>query len=274
LESIAPIALSKEDSAKYRPRIIGFPAPLGRDTFEFAIYGDNAPSSMVRLTDLFLEHGARLLKHRWDWNDEEKRFAAFYLADMTGADCSSSRLAEILRSKSEVDSVQVIPRTGALFGYSTFPIILNGLNRGVILRIENWFQMEDELVKWMGTAGESIMFREGESYGISTCRRYADIIPPEDHALLFQNLRDGGKATGWGIMDYRISEDRSLVFLEVKYPVTNSKGEVTSRFFLGMLCGVLEILLKAKLGVQESVYDRTSATLRIKYKVDWQRPPP
>ncbi len=254
--------------------MIGFPEPLGKETFEFAIYGDDAPSSIARLTDLFLEHGVRLLKHRLDWDDVEKRFAAFYLAETAGADCSASKLGEILRSKSGVESVHVISRTGSLFGYSTFPIILNGASRGVILRIENWFQMEDDLVKWMGTAGESIMFREGESYGVSTCQKYADIFTSDNQTLLFQNLRDGGKATGWGIMDYRLIDDRSVVFLEVKYPVTNSRGEVTSRFFFGMLCGVMEVLLNAKLSVQESIYDRNSCALKIKYKVDGQRLPP
>jgi hypothetical protein len=274
LESPAPVVLSKEDNAMYRPRMIGYPEPLGKETFEFAIYGDEAPSSIARLTDLFLEHGVRLLKHRLDWDDVEKRFAAFYLADMVGADCSSSKLGEILRSKSGVESVHVISRAGSLFGYSTFPIILNGVNRGVILRIENWFQMEDDLIKWMGTAGESIMFREGEAYGVSTCQRYVDEFTSDNHALLFQNIRDGGKATGWGILDYRLNDDRSVVFLEVKYPVTNSRGEVTSRFFLGMLCGVMEVLLNAKLSVQESIYDRNSSALKIKYRIDGQRPLP
>jgi hypothetical protein len=254
--------------------MIGYPEPLGKETFEFAIYGDEAPSSIARLTHLFLEHGVRLLKHRLDWDDVEKRFAAFYLVDMAGADCPSSKLGEILRSKSGVESVHVISRAGSLFGYSTFPIILNGASRGVILRIENWFQMEDDLVKWMGTAGESIMFREGESYGVSTCRRYVDVLTSDNPALLFQNVRDGGKAAGWGILDYRLNDDRSVVLLEVKYPVTNSRGEVTSRFFLGMICGVMEVLLNAKLGVQESIYDRSSSALRIKYKVDWQKPLP
>ncbi len=254
--------------------MIGYPRPLAKETFEFAIYGDDAPSSVVRVTDLFLEHGARLLHHRFDWNDEEKKFAAFYMVDMSGADCSSSKLAEFLRSKSGVDIVYVIPRAGSLFGYSTFPVILNGINRGVILRIENWFGMEEDLVRWMGTAGESIMFREGESYGISTCRRYVDVYTYENSALLFQNVRDGGKAAGWGILDYRMNDEKSMVFLEMKYPVTNSKGEVTSRFFLGMLCGIMEVLLNTKLSVQDSNYDQASFVLRIKYKVDAQRPPP
>ena len=274
MESPVWVTLSKEDGAKYRPRLIGYPNPLGKETYEIAIYGDDAPSSSVRLTDLFIEHGARLLKHRLDWNDEEKKFTALYLVDMSGADCSAARLGEILRSRSGVDSVQVISRAGSTFGYSTFPLILNGANRGVILRIENWFEMEDDLVRWMGTAGESIMFREGEAYGVSTCRRYVGVLSAEDQALLFQNIRDGGKAAGWGILDYRTNDDQSIVFLEVKYPVTNSKGEVTSRFFLGMLCGIMEVLLNTRLGVQESLYDRRTRALRIKYKVDKQRPPP
>jgi hypothetical protein len=274
LEPSVPVTLSKDDSSKYRPRRIGYRAPLGKEAFEFAIYGDDVPGSIVRLTDLFLEHKARLLNHRLDWNDVEKRFAAFYMVDMAEADCASSKLAEILRARAGVDEVRVISRAGAIFGYSTFPIVLNDVNRGVILRVENWAQVEEDLIKWMGSAGESIMFREGETYGISTCRRYVEILTTQDEALLFQNLRDGSKAAGWGILDYRISDDRSTVFLEVKYPITNSKGEVTSRFFQGMLSGIIEVILNAKLNVQDSAYDRNSRTLKIRYKADWQRSPP
>ncbi len=95
---------------KYRPRRIGYRAPLGKEAFEFAIYGDDVPGSIVRLTDLFLEHKARLLNHRLDWNDVEKRFAAFYMVDMAEADCASSKLAEILRARAGVDEVRVISR--------------------------------------------------------------------------------------------------------------------------------------------------------------------
>lgn len=270
MDSATPVALSKEDSAKYRPRTIGYSEPLGKDAFEFAIYGDDVPSSIVRLTDQFLEHKVQLLNHRLDWNDLERRFAAFYMVDIAGADCSASKLAEILRSKPGVDEVRVIPREGAIFGFSTFPIILNGVNRGVILRVENWSQVEDDLVLWMGTAGETIMFREGETFGTSICRRYMDLLGQKKTALV-QNVKDGVKAGGWGIIDYRISDDRSIVFLEVKYPITNSEGEVTSKFFHGMLCGILEVLLGAKLGVQEAIYDKKTSTLRIKYKVDVQK---
>jgi hypothetical protein len=271
LDSASPVVLSEEDGAKYRPRAIGYREPLGKETFEFAIYGGDTSSSIVRLTDLFLEHKARLLNHRLDWNDAEKEFSAFYMVDMAAADCSASSLAEIIRSKSEVEDVRVISRAGSIFGYSTFPIILNGMNRGALLRIENWFEMESDLIKWMGTAGESIMFREGESYGVSTCRRYADQFADKDRSLLIQNVRDGGKAAGWGITDFRLSEDRSSVLLEVKYPVTNSKGEVTSRFFLGMLCGILEVILETRLGVQDSIYDRKTSTLRIRYKIEREK---
>ena len=274
LEFAPPVALSEEDSAKYRPRVIGYVEPLGKQVFEFAVYGGDAPSSIARLTDLFLEHRARLLNHRLDWNDALSQFAAFYMVDMAGADCSSSKLAELLRSRPGVDEVRVISRAGSLFGYSTFPLILNGVSRGVILRVENWLQVEEDLIRWMGSAGESIMFREGETYGVSTCRRYTGLFASEDQSLLFQNIRDGGKALGWGIFDYRISNDRVAALLEVKYPITNSEGEVTSRFFHGMLCGVMEVILNAKLNMRESAYDRKTSTLRIKYKVDWEKHPP
>lgn len=268
------MALTKDDKPRYRPRVIGYREPLGKNTFEFAIYGDDAPSSIVRLTDVFLEHRVRLLNHRLDWDDIEKWFAAFYIADMEQADCSSSVLAEMLRTRPGVDEVRVISRAGAIFGYSTFPIILNGVDRGIMLRIENWFQVEEDLVKWMGTAGESIMFREGETYGVSAARRYAELLRSRDQTAFIQSVSESAKALGWGILDYRISDDRSTVLLELKYPVTNSKGKVSSRFLQGMLCGFLEVILNAKLGVQESVYDHKTSTLRIRYRVDWQKLPP
>lgn len=267
------VALSRDDIAKYRPRTIGYPEPLGKDAFEFAIYGNDAPSSIVRLTDQFLEHGACLLNHRLDWNDLEQKFAAFYMVDMSRADRSSSELAEILRSRSGVEEVRVISRAGAIFGYSSFPIILNGVNRGVILRVEDWSQVEEDLVGWMGTAGETIMFREGESYGASIGRRYVRLIGTDDQ-LLIQNVRDGMKATGWGIMDHRISDDRNTFFLEVKYPITNSKGEVVSKFFQGLTCGLIEVILDAKLTMQEANHDQKTGILRIRYKIDWQKTPP
>jgi hypothetical protein len=262
----APFALSKEDSARFRPRTIGYPEPLGKDAFEFAIYGGDVPSSIVRLTDQFLEHRARLLNHRLDWNDLEKRFAAFYMVDMAAADCSSSKLAEILRSRAGVDEVRVIPRAGSIFGYSTFPIIINGVNRGVLLRVEDWLAVEGDLVRWMGSAGETIMFREGETYGKSICQRFIQLLGGEE--LLPHNVKDAVKACGWGIMEYRVSDDGSTLLLEVKYPVANSSGDVTSRFFQGMLCGLLEVILDAKLNVTDSIHDRKTSTLKIRYRIE------
>jgi hypothetical protein len=49
------------------------------------------------------------------------------MVDMEKADCSSAKLAEILRSRAGVEGVRVISRASSVFGYSTFPIILNGL---------------------------------------------------------------------------------------------------------------------------------------------------
>ena len=49
LDSAVPMALSKEVSANYRPRMIGYRAPLGKNAFEFAIYGDDV-SSLDRKT--------------------------------------------------------------------------------------------------------------------------------------------------------------------------------------------------------------------------------
>jgi hypothetical protein len=144
----------------------------------------------------------------------------------------------------------------------------------VILRVEDRIQVEEDLAGWMGTAGESIMFREGETYGASICQRYFELLHSSDQVLLFQNIRDGCKGEGWGILDYRISDDRISLFLEVRYPVTNSKGEATSRFFQGMLCGILEVVLNVKLAVLESVFDKRAGALKIKYKVDWQKAPP
>jgi len=254
--------------------MIGYRAPLGKNAFEFAIYGDDVSSSIVRLTDLFLEHRVRLLSHGFEWDDEERWFAAFYTVDMTSADCSTSTLAEILRSRPDVDSVRVIPRAGAAFSYSVFPIILNGADRGVLFRAKNWFRVEEDLVKWMGSAGESIMYREGETYGISTCTSYKEGLAPQDQGLLFRNVVDGGRSAGWGILDYKMNDDNTIVSLSVKYPVTNSKGEVTSRFFHGMLSGVMEVVLNARLSILESAYDKKSSILSISCKVDWKNPPP
>ena len=191
---------------------------------------------------------------------------------MSKADCSTSTLAEILRSRKDVDTVKVVSRSGAVFGFSTFPILLNQIDRGVIFRAENWFRVEEDLVKWMGSAGESIMFREGETYGLSTASRYTNANTTQDHAMLVQNVRDGGRAAGWGILEYKMSDDNTSI-MSMKYPVTNAKGEVTSKFFHGMLTGILEVILNVKLRVLESAYNKDQSALRIKYGIDGDKPP-
>lgn len=247
---------------QFHPRPIGSPSPLGKNVYEFAVFADPEPSSSLGIVELVSSYHGKMIGYLEDAMTKE--FAGFYFVDTSKMDCSVSDLTEEIRDLQRVKNVQVQYREGHLLGHFMFPLTVFGNRRVLAIRVEGLVNIEEQLTKLMGSAASSIIYDEGRSYGLEVMRAYREALKEEanNEERLIENVKEGSKATGWGTLEFRLTDDMG-VRVALRHPPVTTGGWRESRFLYGIFGGLIEGVYGRRLSVSQAKYDARSDVLSI-----------
>jgi hypothetical protein len=161
-----------------------------------------------------------------------------------------------------VQSAEVASTENSLFDKFLFPPTVWGRHRVLIMRMDPLFNIENNLTHELGTAGMAIMFREGEAYAAETLRQYRQVLGSVTQESLLENVKDGLRATGWGIFDFKTTKDGYDVAIQ-DAPMIEAMKE-PSRFLCGIVAGIVESVYAVNVKVVSSTVDRKGGSVSVR----------
>ncbi|MHB1907458.1 MAG: hypothetical protein ACYCQJ_01150 [Nitrososphaerales archaeon] len=256
----------QKDSPFYWPRKIGSSVPQGKDVYEIIVLSSSPVESLPFILEVTDQHKIKIIKLRLEV--EKERSAILAYLDFSLADCTPHDYSKQIKELKLVKDARFVSRADSIFGYHTFPVIVNGKDRAWIMRAKALLSIEEKLIEMLGTAAESIMFQEGRAYGYGVAQAQQEIENTTDEKMRVHNFKEGSRASGFGILDYDYSEDHLSLNVTVLDPLTDSKGECNSYFIFGTLAGGIEVINGVTLRVASHYYNKDDKTLHVKYSLE------
>jgi hypothetical protein len=130
------------------------------------------------------------------------------------------------------------------------------------MRLDPLLNIENRLDQELGSAGSAIMFREGEGYAVETLNQYRQVLGSVSQESLLDNVKDGLRATGWGIFDFKTTKDGYEVAVQ-EAPLIKGMPE-PSRFLCGIIAGIVESVYAVKVKVDQSTVDSKSGRVLVR----------
>ena len=236
---------------------------MGEHVFEFLVIVRKAPSALENLLHTFSEHHASVEAMEANPDAKAGDLIVTIFSDFSNSDLRPEEMLGEINSSPFVTKAYFEDMNKKMFENYLFPIKIMDGYRVVILRAEPFLSIEKELTRKMGSAGASLMFDEGKTYGRNTAEQFWQVLPPEtpmEELLAF--IVDGLRATGWGLCRFeKVGDDWDVLVTE---PPTLPNGDYQeSRFFLGMLAASVESVTGLQLSVGRSEYDGKSKLLTV-----------
>ena len=236
---------------------------MGEHVFEFLVVVKKASASLESLLHTFSEHRASVEAIETNPDTKVEDLIVTIFSDFSNSDLRPEEMLKEIQSSPFVIKAYFEDMNKKMFENYLFPIkIMDGF-RVLILRAEPLLSIEQELKRKMGSAGASLMFDEGKTYGKRTAEQFWQVLPPETPMEeLLALIVDGLRATGWGLCRFaKVGEDWDVLVTE---PPTLPNGDYQeSRFFLGMLAASVESVTGLQLSVARSEYDEESKLLTV-----------
>jgi hypothetical protein len=238
---------------EYFPRTLILTKPAGESIFEFIIESQPGVGAFCSLLKVFADHkiDVKSIAAGPEEKDNEDRFLTSAFCDFSHADCTVDAFKAEVAKLPFVKRIASADMKGKLFDQFIFPMRIMSDTRVIIFRVEPLLNIERNLVKRLGSAGAALMFEEGKSYSEKVVNQYKTALPSASTEDLLLNIKDGLRATGWGLFDFRrISSGFEVTVID---PPFDDKGDYNeNRFYYGVVCRVLEMLHGVNLVVSES----------------------
>lgn len=238
---------------KYFPRNIGVALPQGENVHEFVVVWGHEFGSLGKIVDVFSRHRVKVLLTHSQIDEQTNTAVGTYFCDLTRADRSADDIGKEIKALGFVREVESVSAAKSLFDKFLFPVTVWGRDRVIVMRLDPLLNVEGRLTEELGSAGSAIMFSEGEGYASETIDQYVRVLPGASPEALLDTVKDGLRATGWGLFDFKKSKDGYTVTIE-DAPMQAGATE-PSRFLCGIVAGILERVYSAKLKVAESMVD-------------------
>ena len=237
----------------YYPRNLTLTKPVGESIFEFLVEGRHDVQAFCHVLKVFSDHRVDVQSTSSDVRQigKEKQFLMIAFSDFSGADCAVEHLEKELKALPFVQNVLSADMEGRLFDQFIFPTRIMGSTRVIVFRVEPLLNIERSLVKHFGSAGAAIMYEEGKSYADRVVDQYISALPDISIEDMLENIKDGLRATGWGVFDFKKVQDGFEVIVRDS-PLDEASDYKESRFYYGVVAKVLEKLYGVELSVKSS----------------------
>jgi hypothetical protein len=255
-----------QSKRKFYPRNIPFSKPSGNNILEFLILAKDENEAFGKTVAVFSKHNIKLLSMHGSFERETHSLILTFFAEVTGIDLMMEALDREIRALSFVKEVSWVKMAQLVYDQFLFPVKIFDKIRVIVMRADPFLRIEKHMVKTMGSSGSAIMFDEGREYAKETTRQQISLFPHVNPDVLLVNNFDGLRATGWGIFDYRKIENGFEVCAQDLPFSTSTEIDseiVESRFFVGIITGMIETLYEIKLKVQSLDYDKIKGKLKI-----------
>jgi hypothetical protein len=248
--------------SKYFPLNLAVASAPGEKVYEFLVVWDHEINSLPKILEVFSRHKAKvLLAHSQADGSEDKVIGTFFY-NLATADESADKIGKEIKKLSFVRTVEVAGTENSLFDKFLFPVTVWGKNRVLVMRMAPLLHIESRLKEELGSAGSAIMFREGEGYAAETLSQYRQVLGKFSPDSLLENAKDGLRATGWGIFDFKRTKDGYDVTVE-DAPLVEGMTE-PSGFVCGIIAGILESIYLAKLRIVQAKVDPKNGRAFVK----------
>lgn len=260
---------------RYVPRSIGSSRPMGDYANEFVIFAD-ATADMGQILNFIFRQGLPIKRLRTQSLSQEGRdqeWACLFIADFQGANQSPLELSSKIKKLGGVTDVSYASRKKSTFGFFSFPVLMNDKSRAYIMRGEVLMKVEEDLTKTFGSSARAIMFQEGRSFGRGVVEVHSDHLGMDaDLNIRSQSVKDASRAAGLGILDYNFSEDKDVVNVILRDPLTDSSRDCRSHFVFGILAGLIEKIHGISLSVKSWTYNKETKILLLKLGINAKTP--
>jgi hypothetical protein len=250
--------------AKYIPRNLAVSIWPNEKVYEFLVVWKRELRSLGAIVEVFARHDAEILMAHCQLDPGTGTLSGTYYCDLAQADRSAEELRKEIRAMSFVQRVEFASTEKSPFDKFHFPIVVFSGSRALILGMDRLLNMEKRLGEDLGSAGSAIMFREGESYAAEVMKGYKLVTDAPDFSLesLLEVAKDGLRATGWGIFDFKTTKEGYEVTVQDAPQLEGSTEP--SRFVCGIIAGIVESVFSAKVKVVESKVDAKAGQLFVK----------
>jgi hypothetical protein len=247
---------------RYLPRNIGVSSPPGENIFEFLVVWNHELGSLAKILQVFSAHKVKVILTHSQLDEGAGTVVGTCYCDMTKADQTVEGMKKSIKELSFVRSVDSASAKQSLFDKFLFPVTVWGRERVIIMRLDPLLNIERRLVEELGSAGSAIMFREGEGYATETIVQYRKVLGNVSPETLLENVKDGLRATGWGLFEFKESKDGyGVTVLDApKFAETIEP----SRFLCGIIAGILESVLSVKMKIVESTVEPKSGRVFVR----------
>ena len=247
---------------RYFPRNVGVSSPPGENVHEFLVVWSNELDALEKILQVFSAHKVRVVVTHSQPDEVTGTVIGTYYCEMTKGGQSVEAVQKAIKALSFVQSVDSASAEQSLFDKFFFPVTVWGRERVIIMRLDPLLNIEKRLAQELGSAGSAIMFREGEGYSTETIGQYRKALGSVSTDTLLENVKDGLRATGWGLFEFHESKDGYDV--TVRDAPRFSDTTEPSRFLCGIIAGILESVLSVRMKVVESAFDPKSASVFVR----------
>jgi len=248
--------------SRYIPRNIGVAAPPGEKVYEFIVIWEHEFGSLAKILKVFAEHEAKVLLTHSQLDAHTNTVVGTFFCETAQADGPMEDLQEEIAHLRFVHHVEFTSIANTHFDKFLFPITVMGRDRVIVMRLDPLLNVEKRLTDQLGTAGSAIMFSEGESYAMETLDQYRNDLGKVSDEALLETVKDGLRATGWGLFEFKALKDGYLV--TVDGPPIEEGATEPSKFLCGIIAGIYESLYSSKVRIAESRLDQEKRQVTVR----------
>ncbi len=247
---------------RYFPRNVGVSAPPGENVHEFLVVWTHELGALEKILQVFSMHKVKVIVTNSQPDEATGTVIGTYYCEMAKGGQTVEAVRMAIKALSFVRSVDSASSEQSLFDKFFFPVTVWGRERVIIMRLDPLVNIEKSLAQELGSAGSAIMFREGESYATETIGQYRRVLGDVSTETLLENVKDGLRATGWGLFEFKESNDGYDVTVR-DAPRFGGTTE-PSRFLCGIIAGILESVFSVRMKIVGSTFDPKSASVFVR----------
>ncbi len=238
------------------------PRPRGGNIFEFLVHAHDRVGTTVEILSVISKHNVNINGSYSTSTNESKTFYKTIFCEFANADCTVEQLALEIKKLPPTIDVKTANVSNAIFGKFLFPMVWRKNQRVMLLEMVPFLKAEKNLVRLLGSGGETMMFEQGRIYAKEYLAPFQEFALKGEQPML-NNIVESFRSTGLGLLAlWRYT--RGFVVIVGSPPLIDD-SDFQSRFFLGIICGSLEYVYHNSLQIESTEYDKTKDELVINF---------
>lgn len=239
---------------------LGIVRPDGKKILQFAVVMSDEIGAFAKVIETISKYEVDIRSASVGNITSSTDFVANLFLEFQRSIITAEKLADAIKKHNFVKVVRYSSTENRLFDGFIFPVSIGKGNRIIMMRAEPLLNIERSLIKKFGSGGATIMFDVGRAYADIVFDQYTAALPNLDKEGMLVNLKDGLRATGWGL--FEISRKKQGFDVTVtEPPFLTDSDYLENRFYYGVGCRVLERLYSVKLKLASSELDKSKRQL-------------